>query len=206
MEEGVAFCPHCGAPQIRVVVAESPAATVLPNASGAAVLPMAQASPVVLSMPWSAAFRSCALAAFLASLLMALRLYPPVAIVSAGFLAVVLYRQRWPASVITLGMGIRLGALSGLLLFVITSIAGAAVTLFGHKGAEIRSDLIKSIDQVASQTTDPQALALLHYTKTPAGLEWFMVASVVILFFTSIVLASVGGAIAGAVFRRQDRR
>lgn len=207
MEEGVAFCPHCGAPQIRVIVAEAPSApAILPNASGAAVLPNAPAPTLVLSMPRSAAFRSCALAAALGSLLMTLGLYPLVAILSAGFLAVVLYRQRWPGSMITPGTGVRLGALSGLLWFAITSIAGAIFVLFAHKGPEIRTELIKRIDQVASQTTDPQTVAMLDRLKTPAGLEWFMIASVVLLFLTSIVLAIVGGAIGGALFRRQDRR
>ncbi len=99
MDEGIAFCPHCSAPQIRVVLAEPaivPAALADPTVTsqGAAVLPASQTVPVLaLPMQWSQAVRPCALAALVASLLGSLGLHPVVAMLSAGFLAVVFYRQ-----------------------------------------------------------------------------------------------------------------
>src|SRR5579863_6810651 len=97
VEEGMPFCPHCAAPQIRVVVSEplplSPA-TVTTDSLSAAILPASQTVPVLaLPMQWSEAFRPCALAALVASLLMAMGLNPFVAMVSVGFLAVVFHRQ-----------------------------------------------------------------------------------------------------------------
>src|SRR5206468_6389886 len=96
VEEGTPFCPHCSAPQIRVIIAEPPP---LPLAFAAAtttheatVLPASQTVPVLaLPMQWSQAFRPCALAAVVASLLMSLGLNPFVAMFSVGFLAVVFY-------------------------------------------------------------------------------------------------------------------
>src|ERR1700745_381022 len=94
VEQGIPFCPHCSAPQIRVVVAEPVAVPCgLANAStseAAAVLPASQTIPVLaLPMHWSQALKPCALAALIASVLMSLGLNPFVAMFSVGFLAVV---------------------------------------------------------------------------------------------------------------------
>jgi len=204
VEEGVAFCPHCSAPQIRVVIAEAPPdAVVLPALSGAAVLPHSlPPPPVMLALGWSAAFRPCLLAALVASLLMTLGLNPFVAMLSVGFLAVLFYRQRWPGSAIKAITGVRLGALGGLLWFAISSILEALVVLFLHKGPEIRDELIKRMNQAAAQTTDPQALAMFDRLKTPGGLEFVMIFGLIFAFFASIVLAIIGGALGGSILGR----
>ena len=98
VEEGVPFCPHCSAPQIRVVLAEpapSPIFAAVGPSQDTAAFPSAQIVPVLaLPMQWAEAFRPCALAALVASLLMSMGLNPFVAMFSVGFLAVVFYRQR----------------------------------------------------------------------------------------------------------------
>lgn len=207
MEEGTPFCPHCSAPQIRVMVAEPPAAVVLPDQTGTAVLAdvQAPAATVNLSLPWSAAFRPCALAALVASLLMSLGLNPFVAMLSVGFLAVAFYRQRWPGTAIKPAAGVRLGALSGLLWFAISSILEATAVLFMHKGPEIQHELLKRIDQAASQTADPQALAIFDRLKTAAGLEFLMVFGIIFAFIAAIIFAVIGGALGGALLGRNNR-
>src|SRR5581483_7752520 len=103
VEEGRVFCPHCMAPQIRVVVAESiPATTTFGEPSAIThpevVLPATETVPVLaLSMRWSHAIKPCALAAIVASVLMLLGLNLLVAMFSVGFLAVVFYRHGQPA-------------------------------------------------------------------------------------------------------------
>src|SRR5437763_1728658 len=80
-QEGVPFCPHCSAPQIRVLVAE-PTPSPLAFAPAIAVqdsdvLPASQTVPVLaLPMQWSQAAKPCALAALVAALLMSLGLNP----------------------------------------------------------------------------------------------------------------------------------
>src|ERR1700726_4801865 len=126
VEEGTAFCPHCSAPQIRVVIAE-PAAPLAYAAAGAesqdsTALPASQTVPVLaLPMQWSQALRPCALAALVATLLMFLGLNPFVAMFSGGFLSVLFYRQR-RGSMVKAGSGARLGALSGILCFGIMAL------------------------------------------------------------------------------------
>lgn len=198
------FCPHCSAPQIRVIVAEPPAAPVLAT-EPASAMPSAQGATVVLPVAWSAAFRPCVLAAVIASILMYSGLYPFIAMLSVGFLAVVFYRQRWPGSAIKPVAGVRLGALSGLLGFAISSLFQVAVVVFLHKGAEVREQLMKVIDQAAARTSDPQAIAMLQHFKSGDGLEVLMIFIVFFLLITSILLGVLGGALGGALLGRNNR-
>lgn len=202
VEEGIPFCPHCSAPQIRVVIAEPP----LPAQTDAADLPASETVPVLgVPMRWSQTIRPCALAALVATMLVALRLYPIVAMFSAGFLAAVFYRQRWPQAAMRAAIGARLGALSGLLWSAMLSILEAILVLGLHKGDEVRKAVVAAIDQVASQTSDPRVLEVLARLKTPDGLEAFMIAGIVTSFLAAIVLGAIGGALAGALLARRDK-
>lgn len=204
IEEGRPFCPHCSAPQIRVMISEPIAAApigeaaAIPQASGA--LPASQTVPVLaVPMHWSQAIKPCALAALAASLLMSLGLNPLVAMLVVGFLAVIFYRQGHPGALINAVAGARLGALSGLLWFAISSILEAAVVLLLHKGPEIRQGLLTVIDQAAARTTDPQALAMFQHFKTSDGIELLMIVGLICAFFAAIVLGALGGALGGSV-------
>ena len=210
VQEGTAFCPHCSAPQIRVVTAE-PAAPLAYAAAGAesqdsTALPASQIVPVLaLPMQWSQALRPCALAALVASLLMSLGLNPFVAMFSVGFLAVVFYRQSQRGIMIKTSSGAALGALGGLLWFAMSSIFEALVVIFLHKGPELRNELLAKIQQAASQTSDPQVVAVFERFKTQGGLEFLMLMGLVFAFLASIALGSLGGALGGAILGRRDR-
>jgi hypothetical protein len=205
MEEGRPFCPHCGAPQIRVLIAE-PAGTIVPSIEAAAIsdmsagLPASQTVPVLaVPMQWSQALKPCTLAAGVASLLMLLGLNPFVGMVSVGFLAVVFYRQGRPGASIRPGTGARLGALSGLICFAMASIVEAMLVLVLHKGAEIRQALLAAINQAAARTSDAQALAMFEHFRSPEGLEFLMVFGLLFGLVAAIVLSALSGALGGAV-------
>jgi hypothetical protein len=210
VEEGIPFCPHCSAPQIRVVIAEpapSPLAFAAATASqDAAALPASQTVPVLaLPMQWSQAIKPCALAALVASVLMSLGLNPFVAMLSVGFLAVVFYRQRGPGIKLKAASGAGLGSLAGLLWFAISSIFETSIVLFLHKGPELRTALIAKIQEAGAQTSDPQVLAVFDRFKTPGGLEFLMVMGLIFAFLASIVLGGLGGALGAAILGRRDR-
>ncbi len=205
VEEGVPFCPHCSAPQIRVIVAEPPAQPILATEPAAGIANSQAGATVVLPVAWSAAFRPCILAAVIASILMYAGLYPLICMISVGFLAVVFYRQRWPVSTIKPAVGVRLGALGGLLWFAISAIIGTTVTFLLHKGPEIRAWLLQGIDQAAARTADPQAVAMLERFKTADGLEVLMLFLLVFFFISSIVLGVLGGALGAALLGRNNR-
>jgi hypothetical protein len=205
MEEGRPFCPHCAAPQIRVLIAE-PAGATVPSIEAAAIsdmsagLPASQTVPVLaVPMQWSQALKPCTLAAGVASLLMLLGLNPFVGMVSVGFLAVVFYRQGRPGASIRPGTGARLGALSGLICFAMASIVEAMLVLVLHKGAEIRQALLAAINQAAARTSDAQALAMFEHFRSPEGLEFLMVFGLLFGLVAAIVLSALSGALGGAV-------
>ena len=205
MEEGRPFCPHCGAPQIRVLIAE-PAGATIPTAEAAAIpqmsagLPASQTVPVLaVPMQWSQALKPCTLAAGVASLLMLLGLNPFVGMVSVGFLAVVFYRQGRPGASIRPGTGARLGALSGLICFAMASIVEAMLVLVLHRGSEIRQALLTAINQAAARTSDAQALAMFEHFRSPEGLEFLMVFGLLFGLVAAIVLSALSGALGGAV-------
>jgi hypothetical protein len=209
IEEGIPFCPHCSAPQIRVIVAEPvpvPAIPAEPSVASASALPASATVPVLaLPMSWSGAIKPCALAALVACLLMALGLNLLVAMISVGFLAVVFYRPQRRDAAIKAGTGARLGALSGLLWFAISSIYEALVVILFHKGDELRKELLAAIAQAASRSSDPQTLAVFDRLKTPEGLQFMMIFFIVFGFFMAILLASLGGALGASLFGRQKK-
>jgi len=211
VEEGRPFCPHCMAPQIRVLVEEpvmaaahlsEPASVALATDS----LPASETVPVLaVPMGWSEALKPCALAAVVASVLMGLGLYPWVAMVSVGFLAVIFYRQGHPATGIRAATGARLGALSGLLWFAMSSLLEAFAVLVLHKGPEVQKALSEALEQFSKRTSDPQTLAMFERFKTPQGHEFLMLLILVMGFFTAIILAAIGGALCGAVLGQRNK-
>jgi hypothetical protein len=207
VEQGIRFCPRCAAPQIRVVVAEPPpSAAEIPPSANAVALPASDSVPV-LAVPahWSQALKPCALAALVASFLMSLGLNPFVAMFSVGFLAVVFHRQSRAGIAVKAAQGARLGALSGLLWFAMSAILETLVVLVFHKGPEIHQQLLASIGQAASRTTDPQVLATLDRFKTPEGLEILMIVGLVLAFVAAIVLSAMGGALGASVLGRKKQ-
>ena len=210
MEEGRPFCPHCSAPQIRVLIAEPVAAASIAETAAIpempAGLPASQTVPVLaVPMHWSQALKPCTLAAGVASLLMLLGLNPFVGMLSVGFLAVLFYRQGRPEVSIRPSTGARLGALSGLICFALASIVEAAVVLVLHKGAEIRQAMLVAVNQAAARTSDPQALAIFDRFKSPEGLEFLMVFGLLFGLVAAIVLAAMSGAMGGAVLGRRRK-
>lgn len=209
VEEGVPFCPHCAAPQIRVVVA-APAPRGLQQAvaghPAAAALPASETVPVLaVPMQWSRAIQPCGLAALVAALLMALGLYPFVAMLSVGVLAVLFFRLRTTGIAVSPMWGAGLGAIAGLLWFAISTVLEAMVVIFLHKGPELRGQFIAKIDQAAAQTTDPQVLAVFSWMKTPAGLEVAILGGLLFAFVASVALGGAGGALAAAILGRREK-
>lgn len=154
-------------------------------------------------MQWSQALKPCLLAAVVAVLLTFLGLNPFVAMFSVGSLAVIFYRQGRREANIRAKTGAALGSLGGLLWFAITAILETPVLLVTHKGGELRAELLARVQQAASQTTDPQALAIFERFKTPDGLQILMLIGIISALLAAIVLGGLGGTVAGMIFKRR---
>jgi hypothetical protein len=209
VEDGVPFCAHCGAPQIRVAIPDLSLGTITSGgeavAQGNPALPGSASVPLpYLPTRWAATLQPCALAALISVLLIALGLNPFVAMLGAGILAVTFSRRRNPEMVVKAGTGARLGAISGLFCFAMSATVEAVVVVF-HKGSEIRNAMLQVIQQAATKSSDPQVAAALEYFKSPPGMAVLLLFALVSAFFAAIILGSVGGALAGSFLGRHNR-
>lgn len=211
VEEGVPFCPHCSAPQIRVVIAEAAppplAFAAATNSPDSAPLPASQTIPVLaVPVQWSQAFRPCALAAVVASVAMVLKLMVPiVAVVGAGFFAVAFYRRNCPAAMLGAGFGARIGALCGLFCSGMTAALAALRVVVLHETDEIRHTMLDSLQQAAVRYSDPQMQPTLEFLRSPGGLLFMMAFFLILGFLAFLLLGTLGGALGGAILGRRDK-
>lgn len=204
------FCPHCGAPQIRVLVAE-PATALAPAVLATrdqAPLPASETVPV-LAVPtrWSQSAQPCALAALIAALSIVLQLMAPlIAPIGAGFLAVAFYRRRNPEILIGAQAGAKLGAICGFFCFGMTAILAAVRVAILHESDAIRNFLLEAVRQTATRYSDPQFQEGLDFLRSSTGLAFMMILLLIIGLILSLVLGTLGGAVGGALLNRRARQ
>jgi hypothetical protein len=207
VEEGIPFCLHCSAPQIRVLIAE-PAASM----PGAVAIPQeGNGFPQLVSMPavsarWSGALKACILAAVVAVVLGFLSQLLIVALLAAGFLAVVFHRRFRPGIPLTALDGAKFGALAGILCCVILSVLiGLAITDPDTK-AKLQEQYVAGAQRVATWFPDsPEIRAQIEELKTPQGFSNSLIGAGISFMLLSILLSGIGGAVGGVVFRRRDK-
>jgi uncharacterized membrane protein YczE len=217
IEDGKAFCPQCGAPQIRVAVAEPVgshiAGNVAPNdtpvfsidTAGGPVIPSA---PALLSgIEWSRALRRCAVAALISVVIMSLRLMAPLlAVLGAGCLAVILYRHRNPNWRASARSGAQLGAVTALLSSGVLAIFSAIMFAILQSGGELRQQLLDGLQQLVARSNDPQIQAFLDLIKNPAGLAAKLILNTLGFFLVSVAAGSIAGALTAAFLGRRNRQ
>jgi len=211
VEDGKPFCLQCGAPQIRVAM---PEASSQPVSAGDGAMPVLDPEvgavfPGIqsgaLPVPVAHTLRSCVLAAAVAVGLTLLGLNPFVAALGTGFLAVVFSRRHSPGTAIRATAGARLGALSGLIFFGISTILQILALAVLHKGAEIRSEMIDAFQKAVARYPGPELQPVLDFVKSPNGFAFMMVASLIVGCVAFVVLGGVGGALGATLLRRSDR-
>lgn len=212
VEEGRPFCPHCAAPQIRVVVAETvPSVKSFaesdPAEFGDARLPASETVPVLaVPMQWSKSAQPCAIAALIAALSMVLKLMIPlIAGIGAGFLAVAFYRRRNPHIAVRPRDGARLGAICGLFCSGMMAILLPLRIAILHEGPEIRDSLLEGIQKSAARYPDPQLQTTLDFLRSPTGLAVMLAFALILGLVILVILGSLGGALGGAALGRRDR-
>ncbi len=216
IEDGKAFCPQCGAPQIRVAVAEPPSPAVAGNVSSDGLTAFSldpPSAPIALSAPalatrvqWSRALRVCAVAALVSLVIISLRLMVPLlAVLGAGCLAVILYRYRNPAWQAGVRSGAQLGAVTALLSSGVIGIFSAIAFAVLRAGGEGRQQVLDALQQVATRSSDPQVQAALDLLKNPDGLGTKLVLALIGFLLISVAAGSLAGALTGTFIGRRRR-
>ena len=206
VDEGIAFCPQCNAPQIRVAVGDAIASPTID--SGLEIKPPGSYKDglQLTALQWHHALPAAALAGLIAAVMMLIPVGAfGLGMLASGALAVMFYRRRNPVANVTPGIGARLGALSGALGFGIFAIFTATEMLIFRSGGQLRDALLQAIQQSAARSSDPQAQQMLEYLKTPQGLALMMVLGLIVMGLAFLIFSSLGGALAAALLRRKER-
>jgi hypothetical protein len=126
-------------------------------------------------------------------------------LLGAGGLAVWLYQRRIPGVVITPGMGMRIGALSGMFGFVATTILW--VILFTKDNQEFRTVFAEQMEKSVAQNPDPRtqdmARQFIGYMNTPEGLATVFVLGLVVMAVVYVIFSAAGGALGASMFARR---
>jgi len=120
--------------------------------------------------------------------------------ITAGVLAVVLYKRRVPETTVSRGAGARVGAVTGLFGFVLFAIL-TAINLAALGSGKIHQMMQQAFQQAAARNPNPEAQAMMQRFMTPEGIAIMFV--IVFIFFLMIFVgfSSLGGAIGAALTR-----
>ena len=200
VEDGIAFCARCGAPQIRVAaVAEpDPAQGFSAPQAVASTLSSVDRTGPSQSIYWAQGMPAAAIAGLIAGFGMMLIGLFGIWMLAGGFLAVVFYRQRTRGGLLFPRAGARLDAISGVVGFAVFAFVTVPTGLF-------RSMLTEMIRKYSAQRSDPQLQTLverwLEALKTPEGLAAWLIG----LFVFLILASAIGGALGGGILSRRGR-
>ena len=193
VEDGVPFCPHCRAPQIRVVVLNADGTEPVSDSE----MPVSRQAPNTIQ--WSLALPVCAAAGILCGFVMAVTDESALLMLPAGFLAVVFYRRRQASIRVSGRIGARLGGAVGV---VAMAVFFAATVYNGH----LRDLFAQTVNLYISLESDANvkefAQRSLEMLKQPSGFSAWVV-SICLRMFTFFVA---GGALGGAIVGRRGPR
>ena len=202
VEDGTPFCARCTAPQIRV----AGAASLAPDGSGpeTAIEHYASHAPASSALEWHQALPSAGVSLLVAIFLIVIGMPAGLGMLAAGFLSVVLYRRRCPATHLTAGMGARLGALTGALGFGVLAAILALWTAV-RSGKEIHDALLNYIQQYAAHSSDPHMQQVMEIFNTPEGFTFIMILTLIMTLIAFTIFSSLGGAVGAFLLYRKDR-
>lgn len=198
MDDGVSFCPHCNAPQIRVSTAPPDVAQPVDMTR----------IPLPGQIVWPYALRAAAVAGGSGALLCILlapllRAGFVLGMAVGGAICVALYHRRQPLAQLTSAMGARLGAAAGLFGFVLFAAVQSLMLLFSP-GPEIREAIRDAIRQAAMQNPDPKVQEMMQSLLTPEGMAVIVILAMALFLVMFVVFGVIGGGLWASLQRRKD--
>lgn len=123
-----------------------------------------------------------------------------------GMLGVVIYRRRQHLAYITSGMGARLGAMAGLMGFVIFALLSLVQMLAMRGSGQLQAALEQALKASAARSGNPEAQQMVQQFLTPEGMRTLLVLGIVLMLVLFLALSTVGGALAAALTRKKETR
>lgn len=219
--EGAAFCAHCGAPQIRVALPETDAQPASPDATGTQFpaqqtswLPPGAYAPQPGAILWPLAWRGALISGLAAAVLSGLPFVQMGCLLwmlGAGALSVALYRRHAPGTLITPGMGMKLGALAGLFGWLANAVVSTMTFVALRNSGNFRRAMEDAMTRQLAGNTDPKVHEmmqnLLEWMSTPQGAATVVVLSIAAFGVIFVLITAAGGAIGASMFgQRRDFR
>lgn len=129
----------------------------------------------------------------------------------AGALAVSLYRRRVPGTVITPGMGMKIGALTGLFGWLLNAVVTALSFVVGRTSGDMRQMMEEQMKKQLAGSPDPkmqQAMQqIIGWISTPQGMASMIVLVLVFMGVVFLFVTAAGGALGASIGgRRRDFR
>jgi hypothetical protein len=189
------FCHKCGKPQRDFRDAEPEPLVVerIPNPVVAAVMP-----PRPLDFHNPVAVRIAFVVSLVTALLSWLPLLNVVMWMAAGFFAVFFYRRR-TGDLLSVRAGVRMGWITGVLSFAITTVIFTASML----PTALSGGIASAFQAQFKNATDPNVREALRMFESGPGLAFLLVMTLFMLFVFITALSVAGGAL-GAKMVGQD--
>ena len=125
----------------------------------------------------------------------------------AGALSVALYQRRVPGTLITPGMGMKLGALAGLFGFAINALVTTLSFVLYRSGSDFRRSMQDQMEKQMASSPDPKAQEIMRqmfdWINTPQGMATLMVLILLVLAIMFVVFTAAGGALGASMFGRR---
>ncbi len=125
----------------------------------------------------------------------------------AGALSVVLYRRQLPGTLVTPGMGMRLGALAGLFAFLINAVVTTLSFVLFRSSSDFRRAMQEQMEKQIASNPDPKAQEivqrLVDWMSTPQGAATLIVVGLLVMAAMFVLFCSAGGALGASMFGRR---
>jgi hypothetical protein len=202
------YCPHCGAPQLRV----EESGAVVSAQEGSLQQSLDRATDM---MRWRAAIRAALLIAAPTALLSALLSLGALWVFIGGFFTVRIYRRRTDAPTDS-RIGWRIGGLMGVLsaiLWLAIEALSMLVERYGmHQGQALDSTFRKAI-QAAIHTMNQENPAFqhqfpwfAHFWLSPDGIATLYLSGTALIALSMILFSALGGALGGSSQRNRTQQ
>lgn len=126
---------------------------------------------------------------------------PFLGVVLTGALAMFFYRRQ-NGFVLPPALGARLGGAAGVVAFAINALLITIRIFVFHAQQEYTDTIVKIVQKFGGNAADPDLQASIHSLFTPAGLAF----TFLFWMIFTIVLASIGGALASLFMKPRDNR
>jgi hypothetical protein len=121
----------------------------------------------------------------------------------AGAVCVNLYRRQVPGTVITPGMGMKLGAFSGAIGFVVNAIVTTAAFVGRRSSGELQQAMQEQMKKQLANASDPKAQEamqrMINWMSTPQGAATMIILVLIFMGVVFVVFTAAGGALGASM-------